>query len=86
MCPHSLDVAPHRTSFSPACQLTPTNRFSDGFVFLSELQNSEQLCVEGFIMTRTDVCVILELCPEFLKMNLCDLTMRLNREVGLLLV
>lgn len=76
MCPHSSDVAfaPH---FSlPARQPTPSNGFSDGFLFFYQsCRKSQQLRVERFIMTSTDVCVILELCLEFLKMlifRLCE--------------
>lgn len=57
------------STLQPPCVSADTYKllFRQFFVFLSDLKKAQQLCVERFIMTSTDVCVILELCLEFLK-------------------
>lgn len=62
-CAHTATAWPLLHASADTYKL-PLRQF---LVFLSELLKSQQLRVERFIMTSTDVCVILELCLEFLK-------------------
>ncbi len=58
------------STLQPPCVSADTYELlSDSFLFFYQsCKKSQQLCVKRFMMTRTDVCVILELCLECLKM------------------